>query len=233
MFCNKCGAELKDGAGFCSKCGAKLEGVNTGVNMAPQNTADVRTSVNITPQVESVNQKQKTNRIVGIAVVAIAAVLVIVVLAALFGGRSYKKVATRYMKDCLSLTTESIEDMFSLLPQEMIDELLDETGMDDLGELAERMENYFKSERKAIEEQKERGIKFSYKIAETEDYSDRELRKLTESFEKQGIELKIKAAKYVTVELTATMDGEKETEEITFSVMKIGRNWYLTTIDLF
>ena len=93
MFCPNCGAQVEDGSAFCSNCGAKIEAVQ------PQNVVQPESQVQPEPQVqpgednfyqqpaqEPKVSKKNIKMIAGIAVAVIAVIIVVKLVAGLFGG---------------------------------------------------------------------------------------------------------------------------------------------------
>ena len=93
MFCPNCGAQVEDGTAFCSNCGAKIEAAQ------PQNVVQPESQVQPEPQVqpgednfyqqpaqEPKVSKKNIKMIAGIAVAVIAVIIVVKLVAGLFGG---------------------------------------------------------------------------------------------------------------------------------------------------
>lgn len=68
---------------------------------------------------------------------------------------------------------------------------------------------------------------YSQKIAEVEDFSTKELKSLREDYEDE-FDVKIKAAKTVTIDITITADDDTEVlNSFDVIVIKIGNSWYV------
>lgn len=91
MFCEKCGKENAAGVNFCVDCGAPLATPTTEVPEAEATQTEA--TVSETPK----NKKFDISKIIKILVPALAAVLVIVIIASLFGGSTYEKTYLNYL----------------------------------------------------------------------------------------------------------------------------------------
>ena len=87
MFCPNCGAQVEDGTAFCSNCGAKIEAAQ------PQNVVQPESQVQPgednfyqQPAQEPKVSKKNIKMIAGIAVAVIAVIIVVKLVAGLFGG---------------------------------------------------------------------------------------------------------------------------------------------------
>ena len=68
----------------------------------------------------------------------------------------------------------------------------------------------------------------SYKITETKDATKEEIAEIQEDYDDEGIDVKIKDAKIITVELTINIPiYGSETDSEDFVVIKIGNSWYI------
>lgn len=97
MFCEKCGKENAADVKFCEGCGAPL---------APQTVEEPAAPVAETPKAEEPKEKKapkinlpkvELGKILKIAIPAVAAVLVIIIVASLFGGSTYEKTYKNYL----------------------------------------------------------------------------------------------------------------------------------------
>lgn len=208
MFCGKCGAQNLEDATFCKECGALL------------NNASSTGSAAETVQTNQATGKR--NRIIGIAAVAVAALVVIILAVSIFGGRSYKSAVNEYVE--ASFTADG-KTMVSLMPDEVVENACEDTGMtksefteyltEALQESLEYYDDYFDN------------WSYSYEIIETEDYSKEALKSLKEDYADE-FDVSVKAAKIVTVEVTITADEENTfTNSLEVKVIKVGGSWYV------
>ena len=84
MFCGKCGAPVPDGAAFCPGCGNPVRPVPPAGPVPPVTVA-------------SPAPRRTKYRLIGLAAIALAVLLVVVLVTVLFGGRSYRKAVDQLM----------------------------------------------------------------------------------------------------------------------------------------
>ena len=207
MFCGKCGVKNADDAAFCSACGAKLNGAQPVSDSAAV----------------AVDQSDK-NRKVGIIAVAVIAVLVIALAIGLFGGRSYKATVDKFID---AQFEGDLEAIFELVPDELIDYVMEEEGYDrdEFDEFLEEGQEELQEQLDVIKAFFGDDWEVSYEILEAEDVTGDDLKDLKEDYE--DIDLKIKAAKTVEIELTFKAGEIETSESLEISLIKVGRSWYL------
>lgn len=212
MFCGKCGAKNEDGAKICAQCGAALE-----------ETAPVSTGA-AAPAASDKNKK------VGIIAVAVVAVIVILLLVKLFSGMGggASKVATKFVDSMFDGNGKAI---INLLPNAVVDELVDQSGYDSKKEYIEDVDDTLKSLIKMLDKEYDKW-KVTSKVTDEDDVSNKTLRSLKERYE-DDYDLKVTEAKEIELKLTATIDGDKEDAEATVTVVKIGSKWYLDVNTLY
>ena len=110
MFCGACGAKNPDGAAFCQSCGAPLREMQA--EAVPQGGSAA----------DSIQSSQR-NKMIGIAAVAAAAIVVVFLAVNLLGGRGYESTVTKFLDATLDGDAETI---ISLLPDKMVDQALGE-----------------------------------------------------------------------------------------------------------
>lgn len=205
-FCEFCGAPMEDNVNFCGSCGK-------------QQTEEA--VVTTEPAKKSVKLDPKNIKVIG------AAVVVVLVLFFIFGGRGPEKTVKQYMKATLKGNAKKI---VKLMPKDMVDEALEQADMSKkefieeldemLDEAVEYMEDY----------------KVSYEIDDVDDIKGEELSELKDELKEMGVaKKKVKAAKEVEVEMSIREKGASKDEamsnSMTVTVIKIGRNWYLADFD--
>lgn len=207
MFCGKCGEKNADDATFCAGCGANLNGgqiTKSGTSAA-------------------VNPSDK-NRKVGIIAVVTIAVVVIGIIVALFGGRSYKATVKKFVNAQFDADAEAI---LELIPKEMIEYALEEEGYDDdeLDEFIEEGNEELQDQLDSIEEYLGADWSVSYEILSVEDVTGDDLDDLKDDYE--DIDIKISAAKTLKIELTVKAGETESSNSLDLSVIKVGRSWYM------
>ena len=208
MFCGKCGAKNADSARFCTKCGAKL---NPGE--VPSHNPSVHAG--------SADQNE-ANRRVGMIATAVAAVLVVFLCLALFGGRSYKATVNTYVKASTGLKAKPI---LSLLPDQIIDYAVEVEEYENRAELVEEVEEILKDQHDYIEKNLGDDWKVSHKIVNVKNVTGDDFDKLKKAY--KIADIRVTAAKTVEVKLTVKAGDTEATNTMYVSVIKIGRSWYL------
>ncbi len=207
MFCGKCGTENTESAVYCYKCGAKI-GAEQQIS---ETISDIYTQSDI-------SQK---NRKIGIAAVAVAAVFVIILSGALFGGRSYKSTINKFFNAMYNADAKKIAD---LLPDGLLDYISDEEGIF-VEEGFEALSEELKSQWETVNSGLGNNWKMSHRIISTEELSKRELSELQDIYKE--IDVKVSDAKTVKVEVTAEVVGKEFSDFMEISVIKVGRSWYI------
>lgn len=126
------------------------------------------------------------------------------------------------MTSLFKLDADGIIDTF---PKEAVNKLKEEGNWDDeyddlvsgIESLAQSVGDYVDLEELC-----------SYKITETKDATKEEIAEIQEDYDDEGIDVKIKDAKIITVELTINIPiygSETDSEDIV--VIKIGNSWYI------
>lgn len=209
MFCGKCGAKNPDDAVVCGQCGAPLT-----TAAAPMEAAAASPARGTNASRSGVN-----HRFIGIGAVAVAAVVVVILLVSIFGGRGYKTTVDKYFNSTLKADAKGLMSVF---PDKVLDELLD-----NYDSRKEAIEQYNKTLAYVIErEYGDSKIKYSITYIDTEDISGDELRGLKNDYV-EDYDLKIKAAMEVDIKATITVDGKEESQTMTIPLIKVGSSWYI------
>lgn len=207
MYCGKCGVKNTEDATFCVKCGARLTKEQSAKN-------DILVATNF----------KDNNRKVGIIAVVVGVIVVISIIIAFFGGRSYKATVEKFVNAQFDADAEAI---FELLPEKMIDYILEEDGYDkdDFATFIEEGNEKLQDELDYIERYLGENWDISYEITNTEDVKGDDLEDLQDDYEK--VDIKVSAAKKVEVTLTVKAGETESSNSLDVSVIKIGRSWYL------
>lgn len=216
MFCGKCGTKNFDGAMFCKECGAPIGTAQKGSDkLAAVPSYSIRSS--------------QRNRIVGIAAVGIVAVVVIVLLFALLGGRSYKSTVTKFLDATFKADAKTI---LSLMPDDMVDYMLDDIGYDraDMNDVLDELSEELQDQIDYITRYFGDDWTVSYEILSAENISAKELRELKSDYEEYDVA--VSAAKNVEVTVTVKAADMETSNTIKIPVVKVGRAWYLDVENL-
>ena len=213
MFCGACGAKNPDGAAFCQSCGAPLREMQA--EAVPQGGSAA----------DSIQSSQR-NKMIGIAAVAVAAIVVVFLAFNLLGGRGYESTVTKFLDASLDGDAETI---ISLLPDEMVDQALEELGYhpSDRDEAVEELNAALQSAAGSLKEALRDNLKVSYNVVSAEDLSASKLLELRQSYSVYDID--VDGAKEVDVEMTVTATALdlSGTYTLTVPVVQVGRSWYL------
>ena len=213
MFCGACGAKNPDGAAFCQSCGAPLREMQA--EAVPQGGSAA----------DSIQSSQR-NKMIGIAAVAAAAIVVVFLAVNLLGGRGYESTVTKFLDATLDGDAETI---ISLLPDKMVDQALEELGYhpSDRDQAVEELDAALQSAAGSLKEARGDNLKVSYNVVSAEDLSASKLLELRQSYSVYDID--VEGAKEVDVEMTVTATALdlSGTYTLTVPVVQVGRSWYL------
>lgn len=164
------------------------------------------------------------NRKVGIITVAGMAVVLMIAAISLFGGRSYKATVEQYLNAQFEVDSETI---LKLLPKEMLAFVLESEGYDEKeqDQLIDKLNETIQVQVDSFERYFGEDWKVSFEILDTQDVSGGELEALKKDY--GDINVKVSAAKTVSVRFTVTADEKKNSNTMDVSVIKVGRSWYL------
>ena len=213
MFCGACGAKNPDGAAFCQSCGAPLREMQA--EAVPQGGSAA----------DSIQSSQR-NKMIGIAAVAAAAIVVVFLAVNLLGGRGYESTVTKFLDATLDGDAETI---ISLLPDKMVDQALEELGYhpSDRDQAVEELDAALQSAAGSLKDALGDNLKVSYNVVSAEDLSASKLLELRQSYSVYDID--VDGAKEVDVEMTVTATALdlSGTYTLTVPVVQVGRSWYL------
>ncbi len=207
-FCEFCGAPMEDNVNFCGSCGKKQTEEAVEVAATPKKAGGF---------------DPKNVPVIG------AAVVVVLVLFLLFGGRGPEKTAKQFMK---AVVRGNAKKIVKLMPKDVVKETLEETDMTKK-ELIEELDESLEYFSEYLED-----YKFSYEVDDVDNITGEELKELKDELKEMGVsKKKVKKAKEVEVEMTVREKGaskdEEETNSLTIIVVKIGRNWYVANAENF
>ena len=207
MFCGKCGANNTDNAEFCAECGAKLNGGQTIENAS-----------------DTLRNSSDKNRKVGMIAMAFIAVVVILIAFLLFGGRSYEETVEQFIN---AQFEADAEDIVKLIPDEMVDYILEEEGYDsdEIDEFIDEGNDKIQEQLDYIEKYLGEDWNISYEILSVEELSGSDLEDLRDDYE--DIDVKVSAAKIVEIQLTIKAEDMENSNTMEIPVIRVGRSWCL------
>lgn len=162
----------------------------------------------------------KKNRIIGIAVVAAAVLIVICVVVNLFGG-SCKSVIKEYLNASFEADGKA---MLSLMPDKVVDALCEEEDMtrkECIKKITESLEDQIDYLDRYFDE-----WTFSYEIINEEDITGKELKSLKKDYE-INCDVIVRKAKTVEVEITFRDADNDISNSMEIGLIKVGGSWYL------
>ena len=150
--------------------------------------------------------------------------LAVILIASIFFGRSANATAKAYVRAILDADAEEIVE---LLPKEVrkAAKKQGELTEEDLELMEDALEGAYSCLELALGEDWQE--KISYKVVDSEDLDKDDVEDLEDMYRDEDIDINISAAREVEVELSYRLDGEKETDSIWVTVIKVGRSWYL------
>lgn len=213
MYCGKCGTANPDGSAFCAACGEKL-GSGTG---------------------ESRKDRKK------LAMAAGAALVVLVLLTALFGGISWKAAVKQYVKAYYNGDAKMV---VNLIPSAVYKKSAKEIqayvtafGMDEKvtakmikAEVQDSMQDKVDRQKESLNSAWGDQRKISVNILETENIDRDDLKDLKEVY-KEDLGIRISGAKTVSYEMKVRSNGETGSYFGEVYLVKIGGSWYLDYLE--
>ncbi len=185
--------------------------------------------------------KKKTGLIVGICaggvVVIAAVVLVILWLTGVFGGgggvapgNTPTSVANNYINAIMDSNGVDGQAILDLLPDQLIQEAINEGSYSSEAELAADLESTASSITDDLEYLDSMGVTYSFTVGQSSPVSDSYLETLKAAYEE--VSLTVSEAQTVDADFTYTVLGETYTETMEIPVIKIGNTWYLDLYSL-
>ena len=209
MFCGKCGTKNDDSAVFCAECGARFE------NAQPA-----------TPEVPSSTKPGFTlnNRNIGIiAVAAVAVIALIISCFFIFGGKSGPEGVIDTMITAINKC--SAKQMLKILPKE-ITEAISGSATDYTEMLQETLDEM----KEELDDEFGKGWKASHKVLSKEKLDKDKLETLNNRY--SMLDIKVKEAYVMEVELTMKGKNDKEVDTSKLTVIKIGNKWYIDIMSM-
>ena len=219
-ICKNCGAELGDGFVVCTNCGADVSDITAEAEKKDL-VGDLKNKAR--EVAEKLNGNTKLlGAVIGGAVVII--VLAVVLFTTIFGG-GYKKAIDNYIKFAGEGNTKVITKM---LPKEALKYLEDEEDFD-LDEYIENFEEMYEDRVENLEEEYGKNIRFSYKITDKDELSEKKLNTLRDNLkDKYDIAKKdVKKAMKVEIEITTKGSDDKDTDDVELTIVNIKGSWYV------
>ena len=217
-FCSNCGSELKEGTVFCSNCGTK---VAEAVEQTPDNTQVMPNyTSNAYNGYNQQGNKPNNNKMIGMAVVGVAALVVLFILVKLFGAITTPGYEKPIQYVCNGIEDGSFKTMMKAFPEYITDQMEDYYG-DEMDELMDGMVENLKDEYG-------KKVKITYRVKDKDKMDKSDIKELEQNVKYSYDEkVKIKEAYELEVEMKikGSEGSDKDTSDIT--VIKVGSKWYL------
>lgn len=221
-ICKNCGNPIPDEAVICTNCGAAVE--------QPQQTGGG--TQKLTDMGNTFVEKLKTDRkVLGISIgVAVLAIAAVVVLWVIVGPGGYNKAVKSYIDFSILGKTELAEE---LMPKSVWDYLEDEEILD-MGDFIDAYdEQYEEYVLPALEEEFGENIRVKYKVTDEDELSERKMEDLRDYLKDQYDVSRRDVKKAYEVEIEATVIGDKDedTDSMDCVVVNIAGKWYVLSED--
>ncbi len=257
MFCPMCGHENPDGARFCAGCGKELPASSSrlasGSGYArPAGNAQPAPSSAAAPTANGTAGGAQQKAKIPVVAVVVAAVAVVGIVAALLLGNSGGASSVDDLADDLAAATQQVFDdgmttsavlsygeaLVDLMPDEVVDALLDEGGFEDMDELAEYIaENYAGADESVMDAFD--GMELEILMYEGDRLDSDYIDSVNEEFQDDlGLDLEAEDAYSIEGEVTITLTedvgtgeaGDSYTQSMGstgFAAIEIDGRWYL------
>ncbi len=214
MFCAKCGTEMKDEAKFCPKCGAST-------CIVPEASVVENYAVNETQAIAVKKKFSVNNNVLKFVVIGIIAIVLVLGVTALFGGKSYEKFVDKYVDAVMG---DSGKDFVNLFHDDTF-EVVGESKKD----LAKEYQEIIDYSEEVYKETFGRNWKYSYTIESVEIVDDEEdLYYAVGYYYSEDVLKKIDEAAQISVEISISGKGLEEVVSYdTIIIAKISGKWYL------
>lgn len=238
MFCGKCGAEVRDGAGFCPKCGSTMtKQPATGGVAVPVEPAERAKGLGNVPK----------GAIVGVAVL-VAVVVGFFAFIGLTGGSGQSTPQETVESLFAAVKSGDFEKAVNYFPDQLIDAQLEKAGMTK-SEFAEQLRSSMNGSlgitgvtssqlSEAGYDSLEDMIKsltFDIVVTDTEQYDQEKLKSIVEQFTKYAGEPKSEITEAVRIACEVTVSGEvggeakSEKNSLHYTMIKMDNKWYFFT----
>lgn len=212
MFCGKCGAKNEDGASFCKECGESL----TPAKPVPAGGA-----------VATAKDSGKKNKFIGMAAMAVAVVVVLMLFSSLLssgGAKTADEVALRYTD---AMFKPDVKAMLKLIHKD-VKKPVDKKVLKEI--IADTEESVIQ-QKELLDKYLGEGWTYSCKVADHYERRNTRLENIQKSYETH-YGLKVEEAQEVEVKVTISYGKSEESQRIYVDVIRIGNAWYLDAEDM-
>lgn len=241
MFCENCGKPLNEGQTTCPDCGApvvapkpqtqsaselKAAGADAAASLKTLGkslTAVVAASAPV-QKLKALPKKQK--QILGGVAAALALVLVCV---ALFGGRGYKKTVDVFVNKAVK--NPSGKAVVSLVPKKVLDESVFKDVDYTRADMIEDINDAGKKQQKQLKKALGDNWSLSYEIIHDEPLDEDDLEDVQDDYDDR-YDVTVKNARVVKVKLRFKGSEEKATATMELPLIQVGNSWYLDYLEM-
>lgn len=222
-FCGNCGTQLDDNAAFCTNCGVSLSSetkTEASVVSSAKNVLNVVKEKSLLVINKMKNDKNFLYTVIGVA----AAVVLAIVLLCVFLGGGYKKAINNYID---ATYYGNYKAAMKCMPDEYWEYMEDELNVD-LDDLEDDFEESFENREENLKEEYGKRYKVTYKVTDKDVLDNDDLRDIKDELKKFGIKKKdVTKAMEVEIEYTIKGSEDKDTDDTTLTLVKIGNKWYV------
>ncbi len=230
-FCTSCGASLDDNATFCTACGAKLAApaaapaANDGSTAASTPLDDLKDKS--LKAINDFKNNPQRNTYIGIACVAVLAIILIIVVVNLISG-GYKGALKDYFGAIEDKDGEAYAE--ALFSDDMIDYILDESG-DDEDDFYDGYKDKAKNAYSSLKDEYGSGISISFDVTDKEKIDKDDLEDLEDSLN-ELYDDNINVSKGYEVELEIEVEGkdDDDTFDATAVMIKADGDWIISVL---
>lgn len=196
-FCQKCGAKTEGDVFLCEACAAK------------------------------VSDKPRDYKKIGIAVVAIAAIIIISLIVSIFSSMGYKKALGTYFDVFIECEDDDLKET---APEAFWDYIEDRSFFEDKQEIYDALEKMVEARREYNEEYYGDNYKVKYKITYTEKLDKDGLKNIKNNLKNSYNIQKSSITDAVEVEVSMRIKGSEDEDEMNryLTIVKIKGKWYVT-----
>ena len=215
-FCANCGNQLNDNDMFCQNCGARQEVAQQPYMQQPMQASKPAAKLPLSK-----------NMLIAIGAAAVLVIALIIIISTATAGGGYKSAIDNMIDVTFKGKLDKIEDCY---PKEYWEYMEEELDMN-LKEMIEELEDeeVFEDMMDELEDEYGKNVKISYKVLEDEK-ADKDIFDSVKEGLKDNYDIPKKNLKEVReVELEMTIKGkdDKDSEETTLYIAKIGKKWYI------
>lgn len=227
-FCTSCGASLDDNATFCTACGTKLAApaaapaANDGSAAASTPLDDLKDKS--LKAINDFKNNPQRNTYIGIACVAVLAIILIIVVVSLISG-GYKGALKDYFGAIEDKDGEAYAE--ALMSDDMIDYILDESG-DDEDDFYDGYKDSAKSAYNSLKEEFGSGISISFDVTDKEKIDKDDLEDIEDALNMLYDDVKVSKGYEIELEIEVEGKDDDDTFDAVATMLKVDGDWIIS-----